>query len=102
MIQDDQAVNLHHRAALGETLSDEENALLQAWYKQQDALEAAELSRDTSPSIAELEESIRVLEQRLAKTIERNQELAARNEALRAEIAIIRQRLKQPLPALAA
>lgn len=102
MIQDDQAVKLHHRAALGESLSVEENVLLQAWYEQQDALEAAELSRDTSPSIAELEEAIRVLEERLAKTIERNQELAARNEALRADIALIRQRLKQPLLAFAA
>lgn len=102
MISDEEGVKLHHRAVFGESLSDEENALLQAWYTHQDALEAAEFSRGTSPPIAELEENIRVLEQRVADTIQRNQELAARNEALRAEIAAMRQRLKQPLPAIAA
>jgi hypothetical protein len=92
VISDEAGVKLHHRKVLENNLTPNETAQLEAWYAKQDQLEAASL-KPLKPSLEELRAAVALAEKMIAIT---------QNEAIKAEIAAIKLRLKEPLPALAA
>lgn len=88
---------LHDRFVQGETLSEDELSLLQAWYKQQDDEEAAQINVaiQTTQVVSQLQEQItqtasqlQIITQHIASTI-------SANETLRKEIAALQARLAQ-------
>jgi predicted nucleic acid-binding Zn-ribbon protein len=98
MISDrDRAMSsLHQRAVRGDTLESGERADLQAWYDEQDRLEALQLRIPPTPIyLQRLRDDLDQATQRLASATQRVQELAAQNAAIRQGIATLEQRLAQ-------
>src|SRR5690242_5845030 len=88
------AVHLHHRASLGETLSPEERASLEAWYAKQDGEEMAALAAAPLPQdVAALRERVVATLTQLVAVTKRILALAAENERLHDEIAALRHQL---------
>ena len=85
---------LHDKATRGIALSAEEQARLEAWYTEQDAVEQSLLSGGQSSSkVAELQTQVDSVLTQISATAERIQQIAAQNEALKSEIAQLQQRL---------
>ena len=99
MTTDDQARQLHDRATRGEALAPEERTLLDEWYAREDREEGALLSRNASTSQATeaLRSQVDAALARLSTEAQRIQSLAARNDALRQEVAELHRRLAQKL-----
>ena len=81
---------LHLRKVQGESLTDEEFATLQIWYDVLDAEETAMFARNQNPHIERIKQVIIANEQRLRDMETNNQKIAAKNDAIRAEIALLR------------
>lgn len=88
---------LHDRFAQGETLSEDELSLLQAWYKQQDDEEAAQLNvaTQTTQVTLQLQEQITQTASQLQVITEHIASTISVNETLRKEIAALQARLAQ-------
>lgn len=88
---------MHDRFAQGETLSEEELALLQAWYKQQDDEEAAQLqvAMKTTQIVSQLQAQITQTASQLHMITEQIAATISANETLRKEIAGLQARLAQ-------
>jgi hypothetical protein len=86
MIANDIAQRLHDRATRGEPLSAEERAILDAWYAQQDAEEAAQLEQN--PSLSERMKNILT---RMALLTEEMQAAIAESKQLQEELAALYQ-----------
>src|SRR5579864_4891267 len=96
MILDDRsAQNLHTRASLGETLTQEEQTLLEAWYAHQDKQEKALLSANREAELNALREQVQARVNEVQATTQHIQSLAQENEALRHEIETLRIRLSR-------
>lgn len=96
MVSDEVGLKLHDRATRGQTLTAEEQVLLQAWYDEKNREEAAQLNLSaTTASVTELEEQVRKAEQQALELIRQNQAIAAQNEAIRANIALLRRKLEE-------
>jgi predicted RNase H-like nuclease (RuvC/YqgF family) len=98
MVSDEVGMKLHDRATRGQTLTAEEQALLQAWYDQGDRAEAEMLARNQAVWQTRIQETLA----QIAQLVRMNEELAAQNDELRAEIAMLRQLLEKrrsPQPA---
>jgi hypothetical protein len=94
MLTDEAAVKLHHRASLGEKLSPEEGAALEAWYAKQDAEEMAALAAaPLSQDVRAIQERIKALLARLVRVTGRIHALAVENERLYSEVRILREQL---------
>jgi hypothetical protein len=103
MISNEVGQQLHDRATRGEPLSEEEQALLDAWYARQDAEEAEQLAAGRLEHETSLREGMKnllvrmtLLTRKMQETIEEseqlNKELAALYEqSLEEEVADIRQ-----------
>jgi peptidoglycan hydrolase CwlO-like protein len=98
MLTDEQGVKLHHRSARGEPLTAEEKTALEAWHAYQDEIESARLDLHLPQTdLAQLRAEIdAALSQLIVKT-QRMQQLERENEALRKEIAKLRQKVEQLL-----
>ena len=83
---DEEALHLHDRAALGEPLTDEESARLEAWYAAQDAAEARELAAASTDS-RDLTQRIQASLEQIAETTRQIQQTLTDNDSLRREIA---------------
>lgn len=87
---------LHDRATRGEVLTSEEQAELERWYADQDNAEATmlyvPLSTDENGS---LQRQVHATLDQLRVVTERIQALSVENDAVRREIAELRQRLTQ-------
>lgn len=91
---DEQAARLHHRSVLGEVLSAAEKESLQGWYELQDRLEAEQLGLTARRrSVSELEQRIKTVIQQLSETIRLNNEVAAHNSAMLAEMVALQNSL---------
>jgi hypothetical protein len=88
--EDQVGQHLHLRKVQGESLTDEELATLHIWYDVLDAEETAMFAKNRNPYIDRIKQEIIANEQRLREMETNNQEIAAKNEAIRAEIALLR------------
>jgi uncharacterized coiled-coil DUF342 family protein len=80
--------DLHDRATRGETLSVEEQSLLDAWYAQQDASESAQIAGAVSGPVSRqtIQEQIDATIERLQAVTGQIQGVLEENERLRREI----------------
>ena len=98
MLTDEQGVKLHHRSVLGEPLTAEEKAALEAWHRQQDEIESAQLGlRSPQTDLAQLRAEVDAAVSQLIAKTQRMQQLERENEVLRQEIARLRQKVEQAL-----
>jgi hypothetical protein len=94
MIFDELRMQLHDRYTRGETLTAEEQAQLEAWYREQDAAEAQQLNQAGMTSgVLELHTQVETALAHLASTIQRVQQITTQNEGLRQENLTLRQQL---------
>lgn len=98
MTDTNQAVQLHHRRASGETLTNEEHELLEKWYAEQDAIESGILTPNAyhAPATDALRKQLGEMLQQIASSVQRIQQIASENEHLKQE----NHQLKQLLPQL--
>ena len=96
MVSDELGKQLHNRATRGEALSTEEQAQLDAWYAEQDRVEAVLLQRTASSvSQTSLQTEIDSILHQITSAAQRIQDIAHQNELLRDEIARFRRQLLQ-------
>jgi hypothetical protein len=86
---------LHHRAASGEILSQQERNELDLWYSEMDADEESMLHRTarTEPNVPELREHLQARLAELEGLVSASLEIESRNESLRREIGQLKKRL---------
>jgi hypothetical protein len=97
MTNSTKAVQLHHRRALGEELTKEEHELLEAWYAEGDATEAAALRLESEPGelVHVLKKQIGEMLQQISASVQRLQQLTAENEVLKQENEQLKRLLAQ-------
>ena len=96
MVSDELGKQLHDRATRGEALTIEEQAQLEAWYAEQDRVEAVLLQRTASSvSQTSLQTKIDSILHQITSAAQRIQDIAHQNELLRDEIARFRRQLLQ-------
>lgn len=90
MINDELGKVLHDKASRGEQLSETEQQQLETWYAHQDRLEleAIQLPTNDTP-ISDLQAQVEAAFEQLVKLSSRIQKVAAENEQLRNENAIL-------------
>ena len=93
MISDELGIQLHDRETIGELLTAQEKAQLEAWYAQKDAaeksmLEAAQLPL---PNLVVLQNRVDIAIEQLTVGVQRLQQITQENKSLREEIAEIKQ-----------
>jgi len=94
MISDDIAKSLHDKATRGLPLSVEEQSQLENWYAIQDSIENTKLAQKSDVSnIVSLQKQIDAGLSKLMTITRRIQEVTLENQALRREIAILRDNL---------
>lgn len=91
---------LHHRSTLDEPLSAEEQVLLDTWYAEQDAIEAAILAKSqvVLPDLNELQGAIDRTLTQLNLSVQQLQTITQQNESLRQENAQLKQQLTTQIP----
>ena len=94
MDSDEFIKQLHVRASKGETLSAQEQKLLDDWYASQDALESAMLTRSSNDkTIENLRAQLEISQSQLIAVMQRIQQVTIENDALRREIDALRRQL---------
>ncbi len=98
MLSDELGWQLHDRETIGEALTPQEKAQLEAWYAQKDAAEMAmlEAAQVPLPDLVGLQEQIDSGIAQLTVSVQQLQQITRENQALREEIADIKQRLALP------
>lgn len=92
MTDDTLVRQLHDKATRGDTLTEAERAILEAWYNQKDHEEAVLLNSSTPGALTTLDalrEQLAAALARLREETQRIQAQAEENEALRREIAAL-------------
>ena len=90
------AQQLHDRATRGMALSAGEQACLDQWYAQQDQEESTAITQmSPSQTVSELRAQVDTAVAQLSMVTQRIRALAAANEAVRQEIAVLHRRLAQ-------
>jgi hypothetical protein len=91
---------LHHRSTLDEPLSAEEQVLLDTWYAEQDAIEAAILAKSqvVLPDLNELQGAIDRTLTQLSLSVQQLQTITQQNKSLRKENAQLKQQLTTQIP----
>jgi hypothetical protein len=98
MIPDEIGQKLHDRATRGETLSTEEQGLLQRWYAYHDQEEMAQLNAVPAPSrLADLQARVQQATAQVVVQAQRIEALTAENAQLRQEIASLQRLLSAKL-----
>jgi hypothetical protein len=93
MLSDELGMRLHDRETIGEQLTTQEKAQLDAWYAQKDAeeklmLEAAQLPL---PNLVALQDQVDIAIEQLTAGVQRLHQITQENKSLREEIAEIKQ-----------
>jgi hypothetical protein len=98
MISDELGMQLHDRETIGESLTTEEQAQLEAWYAQKDAVETAmlEATQVPLPSLVMLQDQVDVAIEQLTDGVQRLNQITQENKLLREEIAEIKQQFTIP------
>jgi hypothetical protein len=98
MLSDELGMQLHDRETIGELLSTQEKAQLEAWYAQKDAAEAAmlEVAQVPLPSLVILQDRVDAAIDQLTDGVQRLYQITQENKSLREEIAEIKQQFTIP------
>jgi cell division protein FtsB len=98
MLSDELGMQLHDRETVGELLTNQEKAQLEAWYAQKDAAEIAMLkaSQVPLPNLVILQEQVDITISQLSAGVQRLQQITQENKSLREEIAKLKQQLTLP------
>jgi hypothetical protein len=93
MIGDELGMQLHNRETMGELLTTQEKAQLEAWYAQKDAVEMAMLkaTQVPLPSLVMLQDQADATIKQLTDGVQRLHKITQENQSLREEIAEIKQ-----------
>ena len=94
MTRNDPGLSLHDRATRGERLDPAEVEQLEAWYADQDGVEAQTLNWTASPaSLDALQSQVDTALGQLTIVSRRIQQIARENDALRRDIADLRRQI---------
>jgi hypothetical protein len=98
MLSDELGMQLYDRETIGEPLTEQEKAQLEAWYAQKDAAEKSmlEATRVPLPDLAVLQDQVDIAIEQLAAGVQRLQHINQDNKLLREEIAEVKQQLIIP------
>ena len=98
MISDELGMELHDRYTLDEPLTSQEQAQLEAWYAQKDSAEAVLLEQNQPqlPNLTMLQAQLDAALAQLTVVIQRLQQITLENDAIREEIAGLKQQLATP------
>ncbi len=96
MDSDELAKQLHDKVTRGVVLSPDEQAQLDAWYTQQDAVESAMLAQTNLPqTLVALQAQVDAAVAQLLTVTQRVRDLTHQNDALRLDIAALQRQLPQ-------
>jgi cell shape-determining protein MreC len=95
MVSDELGRQLHNRETLGESLTYQEQAQLEAWYAEQDRAEVAILSasQDSLSDPKNLQDQVNEAIEQLALSTQQLQRITSENQSLREEIARLKQQV---------
>jgi hypothetical protein len=98
MVSDELRMQLHDRDTIGEPLTAQEKAQLEAWYTQKDAAETAmlEAAQVPLPDLVVLQDQVDTVISQLTVGVQQLQQITQENKSLREEIAEIKQQLAIP------
>ncbi len=98
MVSDELGMQLHDRETIGEQLTAQEKAQLEAWYAQKDAAEKSMLEavQLPLPNLVVLQDQIDIAIKQLTTEVQRLQQITQENKSLREEIAEIKQQFSVP------
>lgn len=98
MVSDEIGMQLHDRETIGEPLTAQEKAQLEAWYAQKDVAEAAmlEAAQVPLPNLVVLQDQVDTAISQLTVGVQQLQQITQENKSLREEIAKIKQQLAIP------
>ncbi len=98
MVSDKLGMQLHDRYTLGELLTAQEKAQLEAWYAQKDVAETAmlEATQVPLPNLVVLQDQVDTVISQLITGVQQLQQITQENKSLREEIAEIKQQLAIP------
>ena len=98
MLSDELGMQLHDRETIGEPLTAQEKAQLEAWYAQRDAAEKSmfEAAQVPLPNLVMLQDKIDLTIEQLTAGVQRLQLITQENKSLQKEIAEIKQQLTVP------
>jgi hypothetical protein len=98
MLSDELGMQLHDRETIGESLTTQEKAQLEAWYAQKDAAETAmlEATQVPLPSLVMLQDRVDATIKQLTDGVQRLYQITQENKSLREEIAEIKQQFTIP------
>lgn len=103
MINQQRAQALHDKATRGMSLSTEEQAGLEEWYRLQDQEESRALGLTAyAPKVVEVQAQIQTTLVQVAAFVQRLQEIAAENDRLKQENSLLRRQLAYQPPAMQA
>jgi peptidoglycan hydrolase CwlO-like protein len=93
MLNDELGMQLHDRETIGESLTTQEKAQLEAWYAQKDAAETAmlEATQVPLPNLVMLQDQVDATIKQLTDGVQRLYQITQENKSLREEIAEIKQ-----------
>jgi hypothetical protein len=98
MLSDELGMQLHDRETIGEQLTAQEKAQLDAWYAQKDAAEKLmlEAGQLPLPNLVALQDQVDIAIEHLTVGVQRLQQITQENKSLREEISEIRQQFTVP------
>jgi regulator of replication initiation timing len=98
MLSDELGMQLHDRETIGESLTIQEKAQLEAWYAQKDAAETAmlEAAQVPLPNLVMLQDRVNATIEQLADGVQRLHQITQENKSLREEIAEIKRQFTIP------
>jgi hypothetical protein len=101
MLSDELGMQLHDRETIGEPLTRQEKAQLEAWYAQKDAAEKSmlEATQVPLPNLVVLQDQVDITIEQITAGVQRLHQITQENKSLREEIAEIKQQLTIPLSA---
>jgi hypothetical protein len=93
MVSDELGMQLHDRETIGEPLTAQEKAQLEAWYTQKDAAEKSmlEATQVLLPNLVALQDQVDIAIEQLTTGVQQLQQITQENKSLREEIAEIKQ-----------
>jgi hypothetical protein len=98
MLSDELGMQLHDRETIGEQLTAQEKAQLDAWYAQKDATEKSMLEAVhlPLPNLVALQDQVDIAIEQLTVGVQRLHQITQENKSLREEISEIKQQLTVP------
>jgi hypothetical protein len=95
MLSDELGMQLHDRETIGEPLTAQEKAQLEAWYAQKDAAEESmlEATQMPLPNLVMLQDQVDISIEQLTAGVQRLHQITQENKSLHKEIAEIKQQL---------